>query len=122
MPVLDTNFLIALDLEDAQAAALLQELAGEPLVVPSLVAAEYLTPQADPDAALRQMEAAFTIAHTTPGWVVEAAALRRELRLARVPARSADAWIACWARLHKTFVVSRNAKEFQRLGVEVRSW
>jgi predicted nucleic acid-binding protein len=122
MPVLDTNFLIALDAKDPPALGLLEELRQEPLLVPSVVAAEFLTMKADPAAAFDSLEAAFTVVQTSRAWTVEAASWRRELRSARIPARSADAWIACWARLHKTFVVTRNAKEFQRLGVEVRSW
>lgn len=120
MPVLDTNFLIALDDKDEAARGLLAELAGERLLVPSLVAAEYATGFVNPEPELERLAAAFQVEQTTAGWMRAAAKLRRTLRGKAV--RRNDVWIAAWASLHATYVVTRNEADFKALGVATRSW
>jgi predicted nucleic acid-binding protein len=123
MAILDTNFLIALKANEATAVELLGELEGEPLLVPSIVAAEYLTRfGADPVDAYQELDRAFTIVQTSPEWVKVAGHLRWSLQGKRRQVRRPDLWIGVWARLHRTFVVTRNEKDFGALGIEVRRW
>lgn len=123
MPVLDTNFLIALKDEEPAATRLLNDLRGETLLVPSVVAVEFLTPYG-PKATLahEELARAFTLVHTSGDWVLAAAKLRNRLRREGKSIRLADFWIATWAALHDTFVVTKNVKDFEALGVESRGW
>ncbi|MEK6985025.1 MAG: PIN domain-containing protein [Candidatus Thermoplasmatota archaeon] len=121
MVVLDTNFLVALRAQEPAAIRLLADLAGERLLVPSVVAVEFLTGFPDVEAARDGLERSFHVEHTNGDWLVAAARMRRRLRGAG-RARLADAWIATWATLHDTFVVTRNETDFQRLGVRTRAW
>ncbi|MEA3200621.1 MAG: hypothetical protein QOE90_2049 [Thermoplasmata archaeon] len=123
MPVLDTNFLIALDSQDEAAIALLHELRAERLLVPDVVAAEYLTPLGARAAEGYQAIArAFTPASTSKEWVLAAAALRQRLRKEKRSIRLADFWIAAWAELEDTFVVTRSEKDFAAMGIKTRAW
>lgn len=123
MAVLDTNFLIALHDREGPALRLLDELRGEVLLVPSVVAVEFLTAygRRAPEA-YAELERAFTVAHTDGDWVREAARLRARLRREGRSIRLADFWIATWAHLHGTFVVTRNERDFEALGVRARRW
>lgn len=123
MPVLDTNFLIALHAGDPDAERLLQEIASEVLLVPSIVAVEFLTPFGKKRAiAYERLHTAFTITDTNPDWILAAAALRLRLRREGKKIRMADFWIAAWAELATTYVVTRNTKDFTALGIDTRAW
>lgn len=122
MPVLDTNFLIALHEREASAIRLLETLQGEPLLVPSIVAVEFLTAFDDPTEAYDELERGFQFVHTSREWVRTATLRRQKLRRQGKSIRLADFWIATWAFLHDTFVVTRDAKDFQALGVAARTW
>lgn len=122
MPVLDTNFLIALDDPDDQADTLLAQL-GPGVVVPAVVAAEYLTGSGRHAASdLDRIARHFLVAHTSAAWIQAAAALRRKAREQGRRPRLADSWIAAWAIVHDTYVVTRNVKAFEALGVKAKSW
>lgn len=123
MPVLDTSFLIRLQAGDERAQALLTELKGEPLVVPPWVVVEFLTGHTgEPQRVLGELDRAFTLVQTTPAWALEAARLRRELHERGARIRLPDFWIATFARLMDTFVVTQNTKHFAAFGIGVRSW
>lgn len=122
MPVLDTNFLIALEMGD-EAAHRFNEVHGHSLLLPSVVAAEFLTPFGSK--ASQQFDLlmrSYRILDTSPEWILAAAAVRKKLVEARKRIRLADAWIAAWAVVHDTYVVTRNVKDFQALGVEAVAW
>ncbi len=121
MPILDTNFLIALDSGVPEAHALLDDLADEALLVPSIVAAEYLTHFPEPRSVQGKLDNAFQVVHTDGPWIHEAALLRRAHRgTSRI--RRMDLWIAVWAKQHGTFVVTQDTEDFRALGVRTRSW
>jgi predicted nucleic acid-binding protein len=123
MPVLDTNFLIALARADAGAKRLLESIARQPLRVPSVVAAEFLAPYGAQRAeVLRNLERSFEIVHTGPAWVEAAARQRHELARSKASIRSVDFWIATWAFLHDDAVVTRNVADFQALGAPTMTW
>lgn len=122
MPVLDTNFLIALADGDAKAQVLLEALKDQPLTVPSIVAAEFLAPYANPGDVLRNLERSFQVKQTSTQWIEEAARRRHELAKRRASIRSADFWIATWAHLEDDVVVTRNGRDFEALGVRTVSW
>jgi hypothetical protein len=80
-PVLDTDFLIALDTQEPAALALLEELKDETLLVPDIVAVEDLTPFGDRAAdAHNELARPFTLAPTSRDWVLAATRLRERLR------------------------------------------
>lgn len=120
MAVLDTSFLIALHARDPSALRLLRELDAH--VVPSIVAAEFLTKFDRLDEAQAALEDSFHIAHTDRAWIEEAARMRAAWQGPPRSVRRADFWIAVWARLRDAPVVTRNAKDFEALGVRARSW
>ncbi|MHB8632934.1 MAG: type II toxin-antitoxin system VapC family toxin [Thermoplasmatota archaeon] len=123
MPVLDTNFIIACALGDPGAVQLLSSMAGENVVVPSIVAVEYVTPFGPHhEGALAALEKSFTLAHTSRAWVLAAGRLRQELHARRKTIRLADFWISAWAVLEDTYVVTRNVRDFEALGVKTRTW
>jgi len=123
MPVLDTNFLIAVQEREASALRLLAEIQREPLLVPSIVAVEFLTPYgAAAREAYEELDRAFTLAHTTPEWIQGAAKLRGRLRKEGRSIRLADFWIAAWASRHDTIVITRNGKDFEGMGIKTRAW
>jgi predicted nucleic acid-binding protein len=123
MPVLDTNFLIALEMRDPAAVALLEEIRHEDLLVPSIVAVEYLTTHGpDPSDAQVALARAFTLIHTDASWIETAARLRRKLRSKKRPIRLADFWIAAFAVHHDTHVISRDTEHFDAMGVRTRTW
>lgn len=123
MPVLDTNFLIALQDQDRAALTLLDEVHTERLLVPSIVAVEFLTGYTrGRREAHEALDAAFDVVHTDAAWIHTASQLRDRLRSKRRSIRAADFWIASWAVLHDTPVISRNVKDFEAMGVECRSW
>jgi predicted nucleic acid-binding protein len=124
MPVLDTSYLIAMRQGDEAASRMLDDLESETLHVPAVVAAEYLTGLAPSERGptLLALQSQFSLAHTSPDWIATAAEVRANLRGRGRVIRSADLWIACWATLHDTYVVTRNVKDFETLGVEARSW
>jgi predicted nucleic acid-binding protein len=122
MPVLDTTVLIASDRDPDQlrafVAALLSE--GEPLVVPVQAAIEYASGKADPAEAMRMLRTAFLVAPCGPAIALEAARLARSARaLGRFPGW-ADLQIAATARHEGMDVVTRNAPNFEGLGVRTR--
>lgn len=123
MPVLDTSFLIRLQHGDPAARALLKELSGEVMVVPPWVVVEFLTGHTGrPERVLADLDRAFTIAHTTAAWTLEAAKFRKELHRKGAKIRLPDFWIATYARLLDTDVVTQNREHFEALGVPIRSW
>lgn len=123
MPVLDTNFLVALQSGDEAAAGLLREIARQPLLVPSVVAVEFLTPYgARAKRAREELDRAFEVVHTSEAWVETAARFRERLRKERRSIRIADFWIATWAVLHDTEVVTKNVKDYEAMGVATLSW
>lgn len=123
MPVLDTSFLIALQDGDQNARQLMAEIADQPLLVPSIVAVEFLTRYGTTKKqAYQEIERAFTVVHTTPQWVLESAAHRQRLRRQRRSIRLADFWISTWAVMNDTIVVTTNEKDFRALGVKTQSW
>lgn len=119
MAVLDTNFLIALEVEDENAIAWLDVHRTDEHHVPDFVAVEYLTGHTSPDEAFEALEAAFTIAHGTTPWVQSATRLRKRLRERKARFRSPDFWIAAWANYLGAAVVTRNEAHFNDLGVAV---
>ena len=123
MPILDTSFLIRLQAGDTAARALLTELAAETLVVPPWVVVEFLTGHTGkPERVLEDLDRAFTLAQTTPEWTLEAARFRKKLHDKGAKIRLPDFWIAAYARLLDTPVVTQNTKHFDALGVETRTW
>lgn len=123
MPVLDTSFLIRVQAGDAGAQALLKELTGQALVVPPWVVVEFLTGHTGrPEQVLEELDHAFTILHTSTEWMLEAGRFRRELHQKRLRIRLPDFWIATYARLLDTPVVTQNTRHFDALGVPTRSW
>lgn len=123
MPVLDTNFLIALEDGNPAALALLTDISSEELVVPAVVAAEYLTHSgARRSRALEELERAFTIRNTSRTWIETAAAHRSSLAQQGVRFRLPDFWIGIWALAEKTYVVTQNENDFRALKVKTRSW
>jgi predicted nucleic acid-binding protein len=125
MPVLDTNFLIALHGGAAQAIALLRQYRKEPLYVPSVVAAEFLTDWVDEEdraKVLAALEQAFTVCYSDRRWVEEAARFRAELRRKKRLVRKVDVWIAAWSRYHDTPVITQDEDEFKRLGIPALAW
>lgn len=123
MAVLDTSFLIALENEDQQAMELLQWLDNEPLLVPDIVAVEYLTPYGEKaPRAYDELERAFHLVSTSPEWVLEASRLRHRLHERGVSIRLVDFWIATWASMHDTAIVTRNEGDFEAFGVPIETW
>lgn len=123
MPVLDTSFLIRLQAGDPAARTLLTDLTGETLVVPPWVVVEFLTGHTGrPERVLADLDRAFTIAHTTAEWMLEATRLRKELHGKGAKIRLPDFWIAAYARLLDTAVVTQNTKHFDAFGVPTRTW
>jgi predicted nucleic acid-binding protein len=123
MPVLDTSFLIRLQARDQKAMALLEELAGETLTVPPWVVVEFLTGHtAKPERVLEDLARAFTLVQTSPEWTMEAAKFRKALHAKGSKIRLPDFWIATFARLLETSVVTQDVKHFAALGVKTRTW
>jgi predicted nucleic acid-binding protein len=122
MPVLDTNFLIALHDRDPRAEAVLAGLRGQALLVPSIVAVEFVQGLASPEHGQSELQAGFTVVHTTTAWIATAAAHRRRLRREGKKIRAADSWIAAWALLEDTFVVTRNRADFEAMHIQTRQW
>ena len=123
MPVLDTSFLIRLRSGDEAAAEMLREIEKEPLFVPPWVVVEFLTGfPATAESTLEELAASFVLVQTTPAWALAAAELRADLRRRRLKIRLPDFWIATFAKIFDTFVVTQNTKDFAVLGVETRSW
>jgi predicted nucleic acid-binding protein len=125
MPVLDTNFLFAL--HDGQEAAvdLLRRHRDDPLLVPDVVAAEFLTDWQDAEVREKVLEALvadFTVCTTDLDWIRTAAALRARLRKKRALVRRADVCIAAWAVHRGMPVITQDADDFSRLGVDVVTW
>ncbi len=119
MPVLDTDFLIALQQQDPDAQRLLDSIQHETLYVPSIVVVEFMTGFEDQAGALEAIASSFTIADTDVAWALELAKQRRRLRKTGAKIRVADFWIAGWAWLHDTVVVTRNEADYRPLGVTV---
>lgn len=117
MPVIDTTLLIQLDQRQTRALDCLQALAGQQLVLPPAVAAEFLTVSEDPKADLAQLHRGYAIPEGKDDWILAAAALRRELHGQGVRIRVPDLWVAAWARLLKTYVVTANARHYRAMGV-----
>lgn len=117
MPVIDTTFLIDLELGVDQAKSCLQGLQGQTLVVPAVVAVEYLTLSADPEDDLAQLRRGYSMPEGKDAWILVAAALRRDLHAQGAKIRIPDLWIAAWARLLKTYVVTANARHYRAMGV-----
>lgn len=123
MPVLDTSFLIALESGDEPAERLLKTLHPQPLLVPSIVAVEFLTPYGDEaERALEELARAFHLCHTSKPWMIEASKLRHRLHQEGESIRLVDFWIATWASLHDTSVVTRNARDFEPMGIPLEIW
>lgn len=123
MPVLDTSFLIALQAGDEKALELLATMKDEPLLVPGIVAVEFLTPfGAKAEKTYVELDRSFSLVHTSADWVLAAARLRQRLHRERRSIRLADFWIAAWAVLHDTPVVTRNATDFAAMGVATLTW
>lgn len=123
MPVLDTDFLIRLQAGDEGAKRLLKELERERLVVPPWVVVEFLTGHTgDTRRVLDDLARAFTLVQTSPAWALEAAKLRKALHQKKAKIRLPDFWIATFARLLNTFVVTQNVKHFRAFEVPVRTW
>ena len=120
MPVLDTTFLIDLQRGNERARSLLEAMAeaGEDMVVPAQVAVEFLSGVRDPVAALRRLEAAFTLAPADRDHALVAAGLAREARARGAFPGWADVNVAAHARLEATFVLTANAKHYAELGVD----
>lgn len=118
MPVLDSNFLILLAAKEAAAKRALERLARDDLVVPWIVAAEYLCKVDDPIAELHALHRSFRVVHSTDEATLEAARLRAlpASKKAERP-RWPDIHIAAVARLEGTYVVTTNKRHFTQLGV-----
>lgn len=117
MPVLDTTALIDAQHNVPIAVAALRQLAGKDLHVPPVVAAEFLTSMTDPGHDLQVLQKAYSIPATDAAWILAAASLRRELHQQVRPFRVPDMWVAAWARLLKTYVVTANARHYRAMGV-----
>lgn len=123
MPLLDTSFLIRLQARDEAAIDLLGGLSGEPLLVPPWVVVEFLTGHTSKsERALEDLACSFTLVQTSPEWAIEASRFRRKLHAKGAKIRLADLWIATFARLHDTAVVTQDVKHFRALGVKTRTW
>ena len=122
MPVLDTNFLIALEQGDEDAVQWLRDHRAAEHHVPDFVAVEYLTGHTEADAAFDALQAAFVIAHGDPAWIQSATRMRKSLRSDKVRFRTPDFWIAAWADHLGTSVVTKDAAHFRPLKVTVESW
>lgn len=123
MPVLDTAFLIRLQAGDAAARDLLEQLAGQPLVVPPWVVVEFLTGHTGaPERVRQELDRAFMLVETDAAWTIAAARFRRELHRKGTKIRLPDFWIATFARLLDTPVVTQDVKHFAAMGIETISW
>lgn len=123
MPVLDTSFLIALEGKDEDAIDLLERLEGRPLLVPDIVAVEYLTPYVEEtERAYEELQRAFHLVSTSPQWILEASRMRHRVHEEGSSIRLVDFWIATWARLHDTSIVTRNEGDFEPFGVPIETW
>jgi predicted nucleic acid-binding protein len=122
MAVLDTDFLIALEQDDAGAVEWLHERREEEHLVPDFVVVEYLTGHSEPEEALDLIEKSFTILHGDLEWIRASVSLRKKLRRKGVRFRTPDFWIASWAHYRKAPVITRNRRHFRALGVPAVSW
>jgi predicted nucleic acid-binding protein len=118
MPVLDSNFLILLAAKEPKALAAFKRLEQGDLLVPWIVAAEYLCKVDDPVAELHALHKSFRVVHSTDESVLEAARLRAQpsTKKAEKP-RWPDIHIAALTLLEGTFVVTTNKRHFTQLGV-----
>ncbi len=119
MPVLDTNFLIALAHGDATAQAALEVARADgALLVPAQAALEFLSGAADPVAQLQAIRDSFELVHTSDAHVLEGAALRAKARASGIAKPHwGDIHIAAVALLGGTYVVTANKRDFTTLGV-----
>lgn len=122
MPVLDTSVLVRVSHGDEPGIAALARLRqdGLQLVVPAMAAIEFLAGVEDGPAALHRLKDSFEVAHTTDTLLLQAAATMQaffEERRGALP--WGDAVIGAEALLRDTYVVSTNARDFERLGVPV---
>lgn len=117
MPVLDSNFLIRLDVEDKDAVRALDQVAKDVLIVPAQAALEFLAGVDDPERAMQVLEGAFVVEMPIKAVTVEAAILARLGRERSFRVQSGDAWIAAHAMVRGDFVISSNKRHFKRLDV-----
>ncbi len=123
VPVLDTSFIIALEGGDAAARARLVELRDHLLVVPPWVVVEYLTGHTGrPERVVEDLDRAFTLVDADRRWAIAASRFRKGLRARGARFRLPDFWIATFARMLDTPVVTQDVRHFAALGVETLSW
>jgi predicted nucleic acid-binding protein len=122
MPVLDTEVLIRLSAGDPVATAAVTRLRqeGRQLWVPAIAAIEYLAGAEDAVAACHRLKQSFEVVHTTDLLTIQAAqtmASFMDKRKGTLPWN--DAIIGAEALLRRTYVLSRNVRDFERLGIPV---
>lgn len=119
MPVLDASFLIDLERRRPRAVAAFERLvaAGEPLLVPAQVAAEYLAGLKDEVAGLHQLESAFAVVPFGRIQLLEAARLARAAHRRGAFPGWGDVQVAALAAIEGTYVVSADRAHFAALGV-----
>lgn len=112
---MDTSFLVDYDAGDADAERMLEKLVeeGEPLIIPTIVAAEFLTGMRDPEKALASLVNAGDVQDFSPGDAVATALVaRRMLRQGAFPGWT-DAMIAGVAKARGDVpVLTRNPRHF----------
>jgi predicted nucleic acid-binding protein len=124
VPVLDTTALVDADRRGAAVAKVVESRheAGDDAVVPIQAAIEYCAGRDDPAAGLRALRASFAIVPCDEEIGLEAARLARAaLEAGRFPGW-ADVQIAATAKRLGMAVVTRDARHFEALGIEVLTY
>lgn len=119
MPVLDTSFLIDLQRAEQRAVAAFRGLQGQDLVVPMVVAKEFLAGFDEPLAAWRLLQQEYTVGVEGMDQAIAASRIFRRLRKAGRRAMWNDATVAAHAELDATFVVTGDVKDFEAMGCQV---
>jgi predicted nucleic acid-binding protein len=120
MPVLDATFLIDLERDPGRLQDLVRTLvADEDLVVPAQAAIEFACGTSDPAETLRKLREGFSFLPLDGEIALEAARLAKEASRDGVFPGWPDIQIAATARHLGMAILSRNARHFHALGIEV---
>lgn len=112
---MDTSFLIDFDAGDEDAERMLESLVdkGEPLIIPTIVAAEFLTGMAKPEEALAGLANAGDVQDFSPEDAIATALVARKLFKKGVFPGWTDAMIAGFAKSRGDLpILTGNPKHF----------
>lgn len=121
LPVLDTSALVDLDRSDNRVAEILAKSvdADEEIIVPVQTAIEYCAGRFDPAQGMRALHASFWVVACDDDIALTASRLARKAQSAGNFPGWADLQIAATAKQAGMPVVTRNAKHFRPLGIQV---